>query len=99
MLHARKDYNRRIQDKENIIPNDEPVFLIRAQDKLGPAIVAIYSFMLGELPNATDEMVETIKSHAKAMEDWQKRHPAKQPDMPEKESIYLNPETDEHTNG
>ncbi|KKL64489.1 hypothetical protein LCGC14_2164550 [marine sediment metagenome] len=32
MLYARKDYNKQIQDSENIIPDDEPVFLLRAQD-------------------------------------------------------------------
>ena len=34
MLHARKDYNFRIQDSDGKIPRDEPVFLLRAQDKL-----------------------------------------------------------------
>ena len=29
MKHARKDYNERIQDNANLIPADEPVFLIR----------------------------------------------------------------------
>jgi hypothetical protein len=31
MLHARKDYMR-IQDPAGLIPEDEPVFLLRAQD-------------------------------------------------------------------
>lgn len=32
MLHAREDYNNRIVDLQNRIPNDEPVFMVRAQD-------------------------------------------------------------------
>lgn len=30
MLHAREDYNR-FQDPEGLIPDDEPVFLLRGQ--------------------------------------------------------------------
>lgn len=44
MIHARPDYNR-IQDPENKIPEDEPVFLLRAKtlplqalSKLGPTL-------------------------------------------------------------
>jgi len=35
MKHAREDYNR-IQDPENKIGEDEPVFLLRAQDVSAP---------------------------------------------------------------
>ena len=35
MRHARPDYNR-FQDPENLIPQDEPVLLLRGQDKLAP---------------------------------------------------------------
>jgi len=34
MLHARKDYNERVQDTAKQIPEDEPVFLLRGQDAL-----------------------------------------------------------------
>ena len=32
MKHARADYQERVQDSAGIIPEDEPVFLLRAQD-------------------------------------------------------------------
>lgn len=35
MKHAREDYNR-IQDPENIIPENEPVFLLRGKDVAAP---------------------------------------------------------------
>lgn len=42
MKHAREDYDR-IQDPDNKIPEDEPVFLLRAQDKTAPAVVAYWA--------------------------------------------------------
>ncbi len=42
MRHARKDYNR-IQDPENKIPDDEPVFLLRGQDPLAADTVRGYA--------------------------------------------------------
>ena len=41
MLHARKDYQH-IQDPEHKIPEDEPVFLLRAQDKAAAATVGFW---------------------------------------------------------
>jgi hypothetical protein len=37
MRHARADYDR-IQDPDGLIPQDEPVFLIRGQDRAAPAM-------------------------------------------------------------
>jgi len=67
MKHARADYDR-IQDPAGIIPEDEPVFLLRAQDKLAWHVVKIYSFcasLIGQqlLAELTDE-------HAKRMKAW-----------------------------
>ena len=42
MKHARKDYDR-IQDPENKIPDDEPVFLIRGQDTTAPAVLRYWA--------------------------------------------------------
>lgn len=38
MKHAREDYNR-IQDPLQLIPNDEPVFLLRGQDIYAPVLL------------------------------------------------------------
>ena len=38
MIHAREDYQR-IQDPEGKIGEDEPVFMVRAKDKLTPSVM------------------------------------------------------------
>lgn len=55
MKHARPDYDR-IQDPASLIPEDEPVFLIRGQDRAGAATVrawAAHARLLG----ASDKIV------------------------------------------
>lgn len=42
MRHARADYNR-FQDPENKIPDDEPVFLLRAQDRCAAKVVRFWA--------------------------------------------------------
>ena len=42
MKHARDDYNR-IQDPAGLIPADEPVFLLRGQDKLAIKAMEAYN--------------------------------------------------------
>jgi hypothetical protein len=42
MLHARMDYQR-IQDPAGLIPDAEPVFLIRGQDEIGSMIVRAWA--------------------------------------------------------
>lgn len=67
MLHAREDYNR-FQDPLNLIPEDEPVFLLRAQDKLAWLVVKIYAFcaeLIGQ-----HILSEVCKEHAKKMKEW-----------------------------
>jgi len=81
MLHARKDYQERIQDSANIIPEDEPVFLIRAQDALGPDIVDQWADWAEE-EGAKEDIVEHAREHAEAMRKWQEEHGSKIPDMP-----------------
>lgn len=45
MIHAREDYNR-IQDPKGLIPQDEPVFLLRGQDRFTPRMLALYRRLL-----------------------------------------------------
>ena len=80
MKHARNDYNR-IQDPANIIPTNEPVFLIRASDKCGPIIVHMWA-VLAELFGASSNMVHAARQQANAMHDWQDKHGSKVPDLP-----------------
>lgn len=80
MLHARQDYNR-IQDPENKIPADEPVFLLRAQDVC--AIPALEAWIARAKAEAVDpRMVDAALAQVEKMRDWQAEHPVQVPDMP-----------------
>lgn len=76
MKHARDDYNR-IQDPAGLIPDDEPVFLLRAQDKLACEAVSYYA-ELCEAEQAPD-VAAKARAHANAMQAWPKK---KLPDLP-----------------
>lgn len=62
MLHARKDYN---EDKIDSIPKDEPVFLLRAQDKTAAKVVRYWSALQLDGP-----LREAAKKHADLMDKW-----------------------------
>lgn len=74
MIHARPDYNR-IQDPAGLIPEDEPVFLIRAQDELGADIVDAWA-MLNEKNNGDHKLTELARDHAARMRAWPKKKKA-----------------------
>lgn len=78
MKFTREDYNRRIVDKDERIPKDEPVFLLRAQDKHAPSTLRFYARLLAESGNM--EMAKELKKHAKDMLIWQKSKKVKEPD-------------------
>ena len=69
MKFTREDYNRRIIDIEGKIPTDEPVFLLRAQDKHAPDTLRFYANLLKESGN--NEMAEELLAHARTMLIWQ----------------------------
>lgn len=76
MKHARDDYNR-IQDPANKIPEDEPVFLLRAQDALAAETVRHWA-RLAELSGCR-ELALMAREHADKMDQWPRR---KRPDLP-----------------
>lgn len=78
MKFTRDDYNKRIVDKAKKIPADEPVFLLRAQDKHAPSTLRFYAKLLEEDGNI--EMAEELKAHARQMIVWQKSVKVKNPD-------------------
>ena len=80
MKHSRADYNR-IQDPEGKIGTDEPVFLVRAQDRFAPHMVLDYAARLDE--SGLGAMAEGCRRHAGAMFEWQQQHGSKLPDLPE----------------
>ncbi len=57
MIHARQDYNR-IQDPANLIPVDEPVFLLRGQVLLAIQAVEFYGFLAAQA--GKDDIAETL---------------------------------------
>jgi len=70
MKHARKDYNR-IQDPTNIIPEDEPVFLLRGQDKFAADVVDFYATLV-EVNGGDPDVVEASRKWAEKMREWPK---------------------------
>ena len=81
MIHARGDYNSRIQDSSGLIPADEPVFLLRGCDLAAPAAIRAWVAEAGAL-GADPDMLQAALGHADAMEQWQIVAGSKVPDMP-----------------
>lgn len=79
MLHAREDYNR-IQDPENKIDADEPVFLLRAQDLSAPSTLRYWA-ELNISKGGDSALSDKARAHAKAMERWQAEHLSKPADL------------------
>lgn len=82
MKHAREDYSR-IQDPSGLIPENEPVFLLRGQDVLAPKLLEEWADRL-ELNGGSKEMADLVRSHAKRMIEWQVNVKAKVPDLKKK---------------
>jgi hypothetical protein len=77
VIHARSDYNR-IQDPEGKIPENEPVFLIRAQDEVGAAAVRAWAHLY-RVNGGADPVYLSAMRHAERMEVWPKHKPADVP--------------------
>jgi len=80
MKHARQDYDR-IQDPKGLIPEEEPVFLLRGQDVLAPALLEKWADNL-LLNGGNPKMAKLVYDHAKSMIQWQQTIKAKIPDLP-----------------
>ena len=68
MKHARPDYER-IQDPSNLIPLDEPVFLIRAQDKNSGNTVRAWAD-LNDQNEGDPELSRLAREQARRMDEW-----------------------------
>lgn len=84
MIHARQDYNR-IQDPANLIPADEPVFLIRAQDDIAAEVVSIWA-ALHEMKHGPSEISKMVKDHALQMAAWPQKKAADLPTIANRKS-------------
>ena len=66
MKHARNDYDR-IQDPSGKIPEEEPVFLLRGQDKFAAKAVRAYARLVeAESP----EIAKRAFEQADLMDKW-----------------------------
>lgn len=79
MLHARRDYNR-IQDPDGLIPKEEPVFLLRGQDKFAPKLLLKWAAEL-RLAGGDPFMASLVEDHAQLMLNWQNLKKVKLPDL------------------
>lgn len=79
MKHSREDYNR-IQDPAGLIPETEPVFLLRGQDIIAPTAVRAYADAL-EREKGDATIIEGARKCADDMEAWQATQKAKMPDV------------------
>lgn len=89
MKHAREDYNH-IQDPSGKIPADEPVFLLRGQDKIAPQLLVEWANLL-EAMGGDQDMANKVRNHAMEMLKWQRDKRMKIPDEPK-----LQPGPDGH---
>ena len=85
MQHARNDYGNIQEITTNgttrKIPADEPVFLIRGQDKVGAATVRAWAD-LAEAEGSDAEIVAIARQHADKMDAWPKKKVADLPLAP-----------------
>ena len=75
MKFTREDYNRRIVDLENRIPENEPVFLLRGQDKFASLTLKKYCEFLEEEAKQRSNpdlevMAKELREHAREMLLW-----------------------------
>lgn len=83
MRHARKDYDR-IQDPDNKIGEDEPVFLIRGQDISAPEVLRFWADE--NIRNGGDPVATKLTEEwADEMERWQLENHCKPADMPKEQ--------------
>ena len=62
MLHARDDYNK---GKMDTIPENEPVFLLRAQDETAAETVRFWASLQFNSP-----LKDMAYKHAQLMDEW-----------------------------
>ena len=81
MIHARDDYDERIQDSKGLIPEKEPVFLLRGQDALAPSLLLDWASRMRSL-GGDPKMADLVRVQAHRMILWQNENGVKIPDLP-----------------
>lgn len=77
MKHARPDYDR-IQDPVGLIPDDEPVFLLRGQDQFAAETLRYYAYLVSHSRNYDAGIVLATEAQANRMDAWPTK---KSPDL------------------
>lgn len=86
MKYGREDYQR-IQDPTGLIPEDEPVFLIRGQDTLGPEILDAYANE-NDKAGGSLRVSQGVREQAEEMRRWQCRVTSKFANLPEEDTSW-----------
>lgn len=82
MIHARTDYDP-IQDPRGKIGENEPVFLVRAQDTFFLEMLFRYLILNEQnFPSKAAPIRESLLEHIKLAAKWRHNHLVKLPDMP-----------------
>ena len=92
MLHPREDYAR-IQDPAGLIPENEPVFLLRAQDKIAVDTVRFWA-MLNKQMGGDPKLSEMAFGHAHKMDEWPVKKLADLPTKQKPEKLENKPDSD-----
>lgn len=72
MLHPHKKYAH-IQDPTGMIPEDEPVFILRAGDQIAPMVVRYWADR-NDHAGGDPAVSQQAKDHADKMERWPKKN-------------------------
>ena len=68
MVHAHSKFDS-IQDQSGHIPENEPVFLIRAQDSLSVRTLAFW-ISQAEAEGVSQERIKPLKMHLQSFREW-----------------------------
>jgi hypothetical protein len=81
MKHARADYDDRFQDAAGIVPADEPVLLIRGQDRAAVKAAVAWANEHDRL-GGDPALSKAVRLHATRILEWQRDHGSKVADAP-----------------
>lgn len=79
MNHGRKSLQH-IQDPSGKIPEDEPVFLLRGQDRFAVPMLSYYASLVAR-ETGDQAHINAIYDHAHRIAHWQSEHGSKTPDL------------------
>jgi hypothetical protein len=80
MKHARPDYQKNFNQILANIPEEEPVFFLRGQDKAAPAALEAWANENEKL-NGDPQLTKLTRDHAQAMRQYQTTTKAKVADI------------------